>query len=139
MRHNWGLSFEWLRSTQELRRDKRDPSDRPENPLITTIARIIRVSLKPGFRKSRTASLKDLAAIRKALLLAFEDCLNLPAQRLRLKIENAKTPRELWMLRNDIYQVISQQHDQGIAAERINGLVRVFEGWLDPKQINHIK
>ncbi|MBA4266351.1 MAG: hypothetical protein C0453_14825, partial [Comamonadaceae bacterium] len=64
---------------------------------------------------------------------------NLPAQRLRLKIENAKTPRELWMLRNDIYQVISQQHDQGTAADRINGLVRVFEGWLDPKQINHIK
>jgi hypothetical protein len=139
VRHNWGLSFEWLRSTQELRRDKRDPSDRPENPLITTIARIIRVSLKPGYRKSRTASLKDLAAIRKALLLAFEDCLNLSAQRLRLKIENAKSPSELWMLRNDIYQVISQQHDQGIAADRINGLLRVFEGWVDPKQINRIK
>lgn len=107
--------------------------------MITTIARIIRVSLKPGYRKSRTASLKDLAAIRKALLLAFEDCLNLSAQRLRLKIENAKSPSELWMLRNDIYQVISQQHDQGIAADRINGLLRVFEGWVDPKQINRIK
>ncbi len=139
MRHNRALSFVGLTSTQELQRAKRDPSDRPENPLITTIARIIRVSLKPGFRKSRTASLKDLATIRKALLLAFEDCANLPAQRLRLKIENTKTPRELWMLRNDIYQVISQQHDQSIAADRINGLVKVFEGWLDPKQINHIK
>ncbi|HEX5738241.1 MAG TPA: hypothetical protein VFY22_07005 [Hydrogenophaga sp.] len=107
--------------------------------MITTIARIIRVSLKPGFRKSRTASLKDLAAIRNALLLVFEDCLTLPAQRLRLKIENAKTPRELWMLRNDIYLLISQRHDQAVAAERINGLVKVFEGWLDPKHINHIK
>lgn len=107
--------------------------------MITTIARIIRVSLKPGFRKSRTASLKDLATIRSALLLAFEDCANLPAQRLRLKIENAKTPRELWMLRNDIYLLISQRHDQGIVAERINGLVNVFEGWLDPKHITYIK
>ena len=139
MRHNCLPSFVWLGSTQQPQRDKCDPSDRPEQPLITTIARIIRVSLKPGFRKSRTASLKDLATIRNALLLAFEDCANLPAQRLRLKIENAKTPRELWMLRNDIYLLISQRHDQGIAAERINGLVNVFEGWLDPKHITYIK
>lgn len=139
MGHNQALFFARLRSTHGSQRDKRDSPDRPETPLITTIARIIRVSLKPGFRKSRTASLKDLAAIRKDLLLAFEDCTSLPAQRLRLKIENAKTPRELWMLRNDIYLLISQRHDQGIAAERINGLVKVFEGWLDPKQITHIK
>lgn len=107
--------------------------------MITTIARIIRVSLKPGYRKSRTPSLKDMAAIRKALESSFDDCTDVSAQRLRLKIENTKTPRELWMLRNDIYQIISQRHNQSVAAERINNLVRVFEGWLDPKHINRIK
>lgn len=139
LRHNGGLSLAWSATSMDPPRTKRDPSDRPENPLITTLARIIRVSLKPGFRKSRTASLTDLAAIRKALLLSFEDCRDLPAQRLRLKIENAKSPRELWMLRNDIYQLISQRHNQSVAADRINELVQVFDGWLDPKQITHIK
>ena len=119
--------------------NKCDSSDRPESPLITTLARIIRVSLKPGYRKSRTPSLKDMAAIRKALEASFEDCTDVSAQRHRLKIENTKTPRELWMLRNDIYQIISQRHNQSVAAERINNLVRVFEGWLDPKHINRIK
>ncbi len=117
----------------------RDPSVRLESPLITTIARIFRASLKPGFGKHRTPSLRDLAGIRQALLLSFEDCVEQPARRLRMKIENAKSASELWMLRNDIYQVISQRHDQAVAAERINELAQAFEGWLDPRQITRIK
>ena len=107
--------------------------------MISTIARIFRGSLGPVFGWSRTPSLKDLAVIRKALLLSFDDCVDLSSQRLRLKIESAKTPHDLWMLRNDVYLVISQRHNQSVAAERINGLVKSFDGWLDPKQINHIK
>lgn len=118
-----------------------DPSFqiRPERRLITHIARMLRVSIKPGYRKSRTPSLKEMAVIRNAMLSCFGDCADNGAMRLRAKITNAKTPGELWMLRNDTYQVISHHHNQSVAAERINGLLRAFEGWVDPKQITRIK
>jgi hypothetical protein len=43
------------------------------------------------------------------------------------------------MLRNDAYQLISQQHNQTAAAARINDLISAFEGWLEPSQLVRIK
>ena len=59
--------------------------------------------------------------------------------RLRSKIDQARTAQELWMLRNDAFQIISQQHDQSVAAERINALITHFDGWLEPRQLVRIK
>ena len=30
-------------------------------------------------------------------------------------------------------------HNQSVAAERINALIQIFEGWLEPKQLVRIK
>lgn len=43
------------------------------------------------------------------------------------------------MLRNDAYQLISHQHSQNVAAERINALIAVFEGWVEPRQLVRIR
>lgn len=107
--------------------------------MIPTIARIVQAALTPRQNARKPVSVKDLATIRQALLSSIEDCISLPAQRLRLKIDNAKTPQELWMLRNDAYQLISQRHNQSIAAERINALIRAFEGSLARKQLVKIR
>ena len=107
--------------------------------MIPTIARFIRGSLKPRASGHKTPSLKDLQSIRKALLECIDDCESVPANRLRHKIIHAQTPQELWMLRNDAYQLISQQTSQTIAAERINKLISFFEGWLEPRQLVRIK
>jgi uncharacterized membrane protein YccC len=107
--------------------------------LIQTITRIFRVAFTPRQHAHKRASLKDLASIRSALLQSLEDCASLGAERLRTKVAHAKTPQELWMLRNDAYQLISQQHNQSVAADRINDMIRFFEGCLDPKQIVKIK
>ncbi|MDP3832340.1 MAG: hypothetical protein Q8Q82_00120 [Hydrogenophaga sp.] len=107
--------------------------------MITAIARMFRVNLAPRQRTPRNASLKDLANIRNHLERSIADCMSESAQRLRKKIDQARTPQELWLLRNDAYQLISQQHDQSIAAERINTLIQFFEGWLEPKQLVRIK
>lgn len=112
---------------------------RPENRLITSIARWLGVRTAPRKRSPHRATLKDLAGIRNHLLQAIDDCLDQPALRLRTKIESARTPQELWMLRNDAFQLISQQHNQSVAAERINALIQFFEGWLEPKQLVRIK
>lgn len=112
---------------------------RPEHSVITSIARWLGTSLDARKRSAQRATLKDLASIRRPLLRSIEDCLDQQALRLRKKIESARTPQELWMLRNDAFQIISQQHDQSVAAERINALIQSFEGWLEPKQLVRIK
>jgi len=107
--------------------------------LITSLARIFGVHQAPHQRSPRSASLKDLAMIRNQLMRSIADCTTQAAQRLRSKIDQARTAQELWLLRNDAFQLISQQHNQSIAAERINALIQCFEGWLEPKQLVLIK
>ena len=106
--------------------------------LIKALTRMLRVGIARQPRPSRSASLKDLARIRRQLEGSIADCPGSAAQRLRKKIEQARTPQELWLLRNDAYQLISQQHDQTVAAQRINTLIQCFEGWLEPKQLVRI-
>ncbi|WP_297656921.1 hypothetical protein [Hydrogenophaga sp.] len=79
-----------------------------------------------------------MANIRHQLQGSIEDCTSESAHRLRKKIDQARTPQELWLLRNDAYQLISQQHNQAVAAQRINGLIPSFEGWLEPRQLVRI-
>lgn len=111
----------------------------PEIRLIRTLTRLFKGNLAPRKPANATASLKDLPSIRTALLRCMDDCDSVQAQRLRHKIAQTKTAQELWMLRNDAYQLISQQTSQAIAAERINNLISVFEGWLEPRQLVRIK
>lgn len=110
-----------------------------EPDLIPTLARLFRGALLPHAHRRRTPSLKDLAQIRGALLQCLDGCDGPAGVRLQGKIAQARNPQELWLLRNDAYQVISQHHNQSVAAERINGILTVFEGWLEPKQIVRIK
>lgn len=107
--------------------------------MINHLTRILRVSLTLRQRRVRGASLKDLARIRRQLERSIDDCTSESAQRLRKQIDQARSPQELWLLRNDAYQLISQQHDQSVAARRINTLMHSFEGWLEPKQLVRIK
>jgi hypothetical protein len=117
----------------------RQPAGCTETTLITSLARIFGVTGAPHQRSSRSASLKDLGMIRNQLMRSIADCTSQGAQRLRTKIDQARTAQELWMLRNDAFQLISQQHDQSVAAERINSLIQCFQGWLEPKQLVRIK
>jgi hypothetical protein len=109
--------------------------------LIPTLTRFIKSRFYPGpgARKRKVAGLKDLQVIRNALMQTVHDCHGVPPQRLRHKIQHAVSAQELWMLRNDAFQLISQQTSQRVAAERINELMTVFEGWLEPSQIVRIK
>lgn len=107
--------------------------------MIATIARLIGMRVKPRAHARKTASLKELVCIRSAMLTCIDDCEGPSSQRLRNKISHAQTPQELWLLRNDAYQMISQRHNQTVAAERINNLMASFEGWLEPKQLIRIK
>ena len=66
------------------------------------------------------------------------DCSGTPAHRLGHKINVCRTASDLWLLRRDLYQCISQEHTQGVAAESINRLIPAFEGWLPASQFKRI-
>lgn len=107
-------------------------------PLITRLARLLGLAAEPR-QKPRVPRLKDLMTIRQHLLSTIEDCMSVPAHRLRRQIERARTPQDLWLLRNDAFQLIAQRHDQRTAAQRIDALIQIFEDWLDPKQLARIR
>ena len=69
---------------------------------------------------------------------AMVDCSGTPAHRLGHKINVCRTASNLWLLRRDLYQRISQEHSQGVAAESINRLIPAFEGRLRASQLNRI-
>lgn len=107
--------------------------------MIQRIAKLIHRSLQPRRKSVKTASLKELQVIRSAMTGCVNDCEGIQAKRLHLKITSAATAQDLWMLRNDAYQVISQQHSQTEAATRINHLMETFDGWVEPRQLVKIR
>jgi hypothetical protein len=107
--------------------------------MIQRIGRFLKNSLGAGRHAPKVPTLKDLQAIRVVMLASVKDCEGLQAQRLQLKISGAASAQDLWMLRNDTYLVISQQHDQAVAAKRINQLMHAFEGWVEPRQLVKIR
>ncbi|MCZ8255683.1 MAG: hypothetical protein O9327_08475 [Polaromonas sp.] len=94
----------------------------------------------PAFSDSgrSTASRLPVEQIRESLQALLHDCKDMRSQRVLYKINVAHTPSELWMLRSDLHQCIAQTHTQAEAAERINSLIEVFEGWLPAGQLTRI-
>jgi hypothetical protein len=106
-----------------------------------SIARLLRSVRKPLPSTPNTPSSNRLAGLdglRSAMLQAVDDCTGLPAQRLQIKIRNAHTHRDLWMLRSDAYRLIALHHCQSIADQRIHPLLNRFEGWMAPQEINRV-
>jgi hypothetical protein len=107
--------------------------------LIPTLTRLFKGKIAPRKGTKSLPGLKDIQNIRSALLQCVADCDGMPVHRLRHKIEHSQTAQDLWLLRNDAYQLISQHTSQTEAAKRINALMAVFEGWVDARQLVQIR
>jgi hypothetical protein len=94
----------------------------------------------PTFSDSGRSTISRLTVeqIRESLQALLHDCKDMRSQRILYKIDVAQTPSELWLLRSDLHQCISQAHTQTEAADRINSLIEVFEGWLPAGQLTRI-
>jgi len=104
----------------------------------TVIQRILGLAA-PAFSDSgRPVNRVPVEQIRESLLALLHDCRDMRTQRLIYKVNVAKTPADLWLLRSDLHQCIAQTHSQSEAAERINSLIEVFEGWLPAGQLLRI-
>jgi hypothetical protein len=79
-----------------------------------------------------------LSALQQNLATLLHDCETPRAQRVVYQIKSARTPGDLWDLRCEMHQCISQVHSQSEASRRINGLVTVFTGWVAPHKLTEI-
>jgi hypothetical protein len=64
-------------------------------------------------------SLNRLPRVRRDFLAVLADIDSDPAHRLRLRIAEAHSLRELWHLRSETYRVVGLAHSQAQAEERL--------------------
>lgn len=81
----------------------------------------------------------SLVQIQQAVRSALHDCTDVRGQRIQFKIDNSRTPVELWALRSDLHQCIAQIHNERVATTRINDMLPVFEGWIPASQLTKIE
>jgi hypothetical protein len=91
-----------------------------------------------GTKTKPASSPMPLVQIKQHMGQTLQDISGIDADRLRYSLRAARTAGDLWMLRSDIYQVISQQHSQTEAAQRINQLLHCFAQWLPARQLSPI-
>ena len=98
-----------------------------------------RQSASHGINKPQAVQKQSVVQIQRALRSAVHDCTDVRGQRVQYKIDNSKTPAELWALRSDLHQCIAQIHSERVATVRINDMTSIFEGWIPASQLTKIE
>ncbi len=118
----WGRRSTLLGSTG-LRVESVPPSlrHRPE----TLWQRLMFWLLAPA-PQSASPPLNRLPGVRTDFLAAMADIATAEAERVRTRVHEALSLRELWHARTDIYRVVALAHSQAEAEERLLLLNRHF-------------
>ncbi len=118
--------------------DSRGGADRR---LPTQRSSLFGISL--SFRRSKAEDPAPVARltvsqIRLETELCFQEIEGIAADRLRMRVRVSQSVQDLWMLRSDIHQLLSQHFNQSEASHRINVLLPCFAGWIPDKQLLRI-
>jgi hypothetical protein len=73
-------------------------------------------------------------AVRRQLLAVLDDCHGTECDRLRWRLHTAERAQELWLLRDQVFQVVASEHCLQQAHERIESLVTAF-GQVLPRRL----
>jgi hypothetical protein len=80
----------------------------------------------------------ELNDVRAAVLATLRDCDGAACERMRWRLQAAQTAQDMWLLRSEIFQMVSAQHCQAVAASRINALLPAFEQHLPTRMLTKI-
>lgn len=80
----------------------------------------------------------ELSEVRAAVLGTLQDCNGPACERMRWRLQAAQSPQDLWLLRSEIFSMVSAQHCQAEAAARINALLPAFEPYLPARMLTKI-
>ena len=131
-------------AVDRLSHESRHRSARPHNALPETMTHALQpfaaAAKAVGRRLSgqRRADSADLTRIRHAMLERVLDCELKTVRRIRMQLADATSAVQLWLLRSEIYQAISEQFGQAEAALRVESLRPLFQGFLPAKQLRAI-
>ena len=81
---------------------------------------------------------ESVVTLRLQTVALLHDCEGPACERLRLRLQAARTANDLWLARSEIFQQVASQHCQAQAAQRINGLLPLFEGWLPARLLTPV-
>lgn len=70
--------------------------------------------------------------VRHQLLALLDDCEGFDCERLRWRLHTAGCGQDLWLLRQQIYQVVASQHCKAQAKARLEGIAPAFRRVLPP-------
>jgi hypothetical protein len=87
---------------------------------------------------ARAQSKVSLQVIQQFMTNAVAEFPGIDTERVLYKIKGSNTAQDLWILRSDLYQVISKAHSQTEAARRINALLPCFSHWIPEQQLTKI-
>jgi len=79
-----------------------------------------------------------LEAVRGQALALLDDCKGSECERLRWRLNTAESAQDLWLLRGPVFQILSSQHCQSLATERINALAPAFRQWLPQRLVTTV-
>jgi hypothetical protein len=122
-RTRWTPSPTLIEGPSSLRFEVRPPSLR-QAP-VSLLSRIWFWLAAPAPQDSAPPS-NRLPAVRDDFLAALFDVHSAAAGELLQRIRLARSLRELWHLRADVYRLVAVQHSQGEAEARLAGLNRHF-------------
>lgn len=79
-----------------------------------------------------------LGEVRLLLHDALRQCEGPMCQRMRWRIDAARTAEDLWLLRGEIFQLVARQFCQEEAVRRVNTLLPAFSGWLPERTLMRV-
>ena len=79
-----------------------------------------------------------LDEVRAQVLATLAGCQGPMIERMRWRLDAARTAQDLWMARGEIFQLVAAQHCQSEAVSRINALLPAFEGWLPARMLTRV-
>ncbi len=93
------------------------------------LARAALRASRPLYRP-RTPTPGELAHIRSQMGLQVLDCERGAARRARAQLEASASAQQLWLLRSEIFQVVTHRFGQSEAERRVATLTPLFDGLL---------
>lgn len=80
----------------------------------------------------------QLGEVRLLLHDALGQCEGPMCERLHWRIDETHTAPHLWLLREEIFQLVARQFCQEEAVRRINALLPAFSGWLPERTLTRV-
>ena len=79
-----------------------------------------------------------LGEVRLLLHDALRQCAGPACQRMRWRIDGARSAHDLWLLRGELFQLVAREFCQEEAVQRVNALLPAFSGWLPQRTLTRL-